>query len=63
MKGRQARGQQIGSSKLTSEDVERIRETYSAGGTSYAKLAAEYRVNQTLIGKIVRGEVWRFCHS
>jgi hypothetical protein len=48
-----------GNSKLTADQVRQIREAYAAGGTSYSKLAAEFGVNRSYIGAIVRGSAWK----
>jgi HNH endonuclease len=45
--------------KLTEDQVIQIRERYRSGEHTQRKLASEYRVNQTLIGLIVRHEVWK----
>lgn len=51
-KGRQAK-------KLTEEQVVRIRQRYAERETTQAKLAWEYKVAESTIGRIVRGEKWR----
>lgn len=45
-------------SKLTHQDVLAIRRRYKAEQPSQGELAAEYGVARSLIGQIVRGEVW-----
>ena len=59
-KGREyhPKGEKNGISKLTQKQVLEIREKYSQGGTTQQKLAEEYEVTQTLIGYIVRYEIW-----
>jgi hypothetical protein len=59
---RVARGERVGTAKLTAVQVAAIRERYAAGGVSTRTLAAEYGVSRTLLKLIVRGEVWR-CAS
>lgn len=53
-KGRQARGERHGQCKLTDAQVSEIRQRYAAGGTSHRKLGAEYGVDHTQIGNIVK---------
>jgi hypothetical protein len=57
-KGRSAVGEKQGLSKLTEAQVLEIREKYSQGGTTQQKLGEEYGVSQTVIGYIVRYEIW-----
>jgi hypothetical protein len=57
-KGRAARGERIGISKLTRARVEAIRQLYGVDGTSAANLASLFEVSKTLVAKIVRREVW-----
>lgn len=59
-KGRQARGEKNGFSKLTSGDVIKIRERFAQGETSFHKLAIEYGVYHGHIRKIVNRELWAF---
>jgi DNA invertase Pin-like site-specific DNA recombinase len=42
--------------KLSNEQVEELRQRYAEGGVSQSELAAEYKVSQPTVGKIVRGE-------
>lgn len=60
-RGRQAKGTDNGRVKLTSEQVLEIREKYKdkSKSTSQRELAREYGVHQTLIGFIVREEIWK----
>jgi hypothetical protein len=59
-KGRQPRGEEHGSAKLTAAEVAEIRGRYVKGWhPTQRELAAEYGVGQTLIGYIVNGERWR----
>ena len=52
------KGESHGMSKLTEAQVVEIRERYAAGDVYQRELAAEYGVDQTLIGHIVRGKIW-----
>lgn len=45
--------------KLTNDDVVFIRNEYSKGNTSYAKLATKYNVNKSTIGRIIRKQGWK----
>lgn len=61
-KGRRAhiapKGEQQGNSKLTEKDVILIRTRYARGNVSQRKIAREHGVSKSLIGYIVRGEIW-----
>lgn len=57
-RGRQAKGEDFDSSKLTKDDVVSIRKRYAQGGISQDDLADEYNVSQRLVSFIVRGEQW-----
>lgn len=46
-------------SKLTDEQVQEIRAKYSPHRYSQSRLASEYGVSQTLIGLIVRKQIWK----
>lgn len=52
------KGQDHGGAKLTTEDVLRIREA-AARGATHVSQAAEYGVDASLIGLIVRRKAWR----
>jgi DNA-binding transcriptional regulator YiaG len=54
-KGRQARGQRNGRSKLTAEDIERIR---TPSGVTCHALAAQFGVSHQHISHIRRGNGW-----
>lgn len=59
-KGRQAAGERNGGGgRLTWGQARAIRQRYEAGGISQTRLAAEFRVSQALISRIVRGVNWR----
>lgn len=49
----------IGTSKLTAAEVCVIRKEYKAGKTTYPKLASEYNMSYTQIGRIIRGSHWK----
>jgi len=51
-------GEQNGNSKLTEAQVREIRARYERGSVTYRSLAAEYGVSQTLIGAVIRRELW-----
>lgn len=56
-RGRNARGESHGMSKLTESDVLAIRDA-SASGESYRSISARYGLNKFTVGKIVRREKW-----
>jgi hypothetical protein len=58
-KGRQPRGEQIGTSKLTIREVIRIRELHSSGNYSYSDLAKLFPVCSATIRSIVKEEYWK----
>lgn len=53
------RGQTNGNSKLTNEQVIKIRFRYDTESITQTALAKEYAVDRSLIGLIVRRKVWR----
>lgn len=60
-KGRDARGERSGAvmaSKLCADDIRAIRASLALG-TRKAALAREYRVGETCIHRIAKGETWR----
>jgi hypothetical protein len=58
-KGRQMRHERHTSAKLKWDNVHEIRRVYSEGRTTQTVLGQRFGVTQILIGKIVRGEIWR----
>lgn len=54
-----ARGSKNKSSKLSEEKILKIRLIYSLGGISQKELAAQFNMNQTTIGDIIRRETWK----
>jgi hypothetical protein len=57
-KGRQARGEQSGTSPLSEADVLEIRAAYAAG-ESQADLAHRFRVDHNAVWCIVHGRTWK----
>jgi len=58
-KGRAAKGERHGASKLTKDQVISIRQEYARDGTSHRKLAARYDVDQANINLIVNRKTWK----
>lgn len=59
-KGRKShRGERNSRAKLTKEDVQKIRNLYSAEYGQQPLLAKQFGVSRTMIGYIVRGQSWR----
>jgi hypothetical protein len=56
--GKQYKGENHPLSKLTQEAVDEIRSRYKEGGVTHEKLAKDYHVSPSLIGKVVRRELW-----
>jgi hypothetical protein len=54
-----ARGERSGHAKLTKDAVREIRAKYAAGGTSHARLAAEYGVAAGTIQDVLERRTWR----
>lgn len=57
-KGRQARGEGNGRSKLTASDIREIRALWSNGFTNKSRLSARFQVSRAVIADIVSGEKW-----
>jgi len=57
--GRQTKGSQHGTSKLTEVQIESIRIEYAAGGVFLWQLAEKYGVSREQIGRIVNKKQWR----
>jgi len=51
-------GSQVGTSKLTEEEVREIKRRYENGDAIQRELAEEFDMGQTQISRIVRGERW-----
>lgn len=60
-KGRMASGEANRHAKLTEEDVCEMRARFASGETTIAKLAAEYGIGPSGIGRAVRGRTWKQC--
>ena len=58
-KGRNVRGEQVGSSKLTTANIRDIRQQYAAGGISQERLGKLYGVSQFCVSAIVRRKWWK----
>ena len=58
-KGRQAKGERNGRSKLTEEEVIMIRNLYATGDFTYNKLASLFPVCSRSIQSIVKEEYWK----
>jgi len=58
-KGRQAKGENNGSSKLTEKEVKEIRDKYVPRKYTQRMLAREFNVSQVAIGCVIRNETWR----
>lgn len=57
-KGRGARGERMGSSKLTEAEVKKIRRTWRSAQKTYQELAEEYGLHHTAVRDIVLGLSW-----
>lgn len=57
LRGRTARGERNGQSKLTVDDAGKIRQLHS-GGWTRDRLARLFGVSPSSIGRIVKGEAW-----
>ena len=55
---RQAKGTDNGNAKLTEEQVIEIRRRYADGGVTHRSLGRDYGVAYSVIGKIIRREIW-----
>lgn len=58
-KGRSAKGEKIGTHKLTQGQVIEIRRLFSLGNTTKVALGKQFGVSDVQIGFIVRGKSWR----
>lgn len=52
------RGERHPHARLTAENVEEIRADYSTGTVSQRELGSRYGVTMSLIGQVVRGQIW-----
>lgn len=55
----QARGELVGSAKLSEERVREMRAQYAAGGTSIAKVATKFSVSFSAAHKVINRLTWR----
>ena len=55
---RTARGERVGGSKLTTDQVRDIRALYAAGGTTQQELGDRFGVKRETIGYVIRGDNW-----
>lgn len=53
------RGEVHGMAKLNDAKIIEIRVSYAAGGTTQRRLAAQFGVDQALIGLIINRKIWR----
>ena len=58
-RGQQARGERMGSSKLTNKDAIRIRKEYETGKISQSKLGKENGVTQQTVCSLLSRETWK----
>jgi predicted XRE-type DNA-binding protein len=58
-KGRNNRGTEVNTAKLTEKQVLKIRQEYKTNNFSQRELAKKYNVQYPTIGKIVRNETWK----
>src|SRR5919201_1437316 len=57
-RGRSARGERVGSAKLTAATVAAIRESYARGEAGRSRLARRFGVSRPAIAAVLRGDVW-----
>lgn len=57
-RGRQMRGEDVNTAKLTVDDVVEFRESY-ASGTSMAVLCERFAISKSQASRIVRGRSWK----
>lgn len=53
------KGENHPNAKLNDEVVKEIREKYKSSEYSYSKLAKEYNIDRSMIGKIVKFQYWK----
>lgn len=61
-KGREARGEKIGSSKLTWKEVRAIRKYYKSkhgGSKTHQQIADHFGIDQSAISRIISNKSWR----
>jgi hypothetical protein len=57
--GTKVQGEKIPGAKLTSDKVREIRAKHANRRSGYAATAAQYGIDPTLVGLIIRGRIWR----
>lgn len=57
--GKKYRGSEHGCAKLTESKVIEIRSKYSKGNHTYEDLGKEFKIHKTVIGKIIRNQLWK----
>ncbi len=57
------RGEKNGQSKLTEDDVQKIRTAATAGEKSQRQIAKEFGIRRQTISRIVRGECWSYLRG
>jgi hypothetical protein len=50
---------QPSTSKLTSQEIQDIRNRHAQGGIGYGRLAKLYEVDKRTIAQIIKGDIWR----
>lgn len=58
LRGRTARGEKVGCSKLDRLKVQEAKELYAGGGWTHRSLAAKYGVDHRTMGRALRSETW-----
>ena len=57
-----ARGEDVGTSKLTIRQVCAIRREYAKGKTTHRALGRKYSVHHSQVGRIIRRQWWKHVH-
>lgn len=58
-KGRNAKGEQNGRSKLTWEQIREMRAIYEREKSTYSKLSRMFAVTPTEVRHVIRGDYWK----
>jgi hypothetical protein len=58
-KGRTAKGERMGGSKLTADQVRSIRKLRAAGGRTRLSIAQQFGVSEATVKSILSGRTWR----
>jgi hypothetical protein len=58
-KGRQTRGETVGTSKLTWAIVRALNERFALGGITKAELAREFGITKVTCGRVLNGVTWK----